>query len=298
MGLAGWLASRMLRIPMLTISHDDLPARTAGITGNDYRVCAAASAFYGWFCGQSKRVFSRSRFGNDLLVERGIQAENVATLPSVGQSRECQKSPACVWQQYKIRQPRQLVCSGAMSTQKDAQLIASAFRKLCKQRHDTALVVIGNGRWAKFLVHSLAAYPVYHVFPQGDGMQEILHSADLLLQADRADASGQIVLDAQMLGLPVLVGDGGAGREFMDDELTGVILPQDNVESWTSAMTRLLDDEPLRQRMSRTARQRSGRVTPARAWEMIWESALAAANHTDGDPAILRPEPRGKPVPA
>jgi hypothetical protein len=38
MGLCGWLASRMLRVPMVVVCHDDLPKRMREFTGGDFRV--------------------------------------------------------------------------------------------------------------------------------------------------------------------------------------------------------------------------------------------------------------------
>ena len=48
MGLCGWLASRMLRAPMIAVSHDDLPAQMLEITGGDYRLTAALEKYIAW----------------------------------------------------------------------------------------------------------------------------------------------------------------------------------------------------------------------------------------------------------
>jgi hypothetical protein len=48
MGLCGWLASQMLRAPMIAISHDDLPAQMLEITGGDYRLTAALEKYIAW----------------------------------------------------------------------------------------------------------------------------------------------------------------------------------------------------------------------------------------------------------
>jgi len=48
MGLCGWLASRMLRAPLVAVSHDDLPAQMLEITGGDYRLTAALEKYIAW----------------------------------------------------------------------------------------------------------------------------------------------------------------------------------------------------------------------------------------------------------
>jgi hypothetical protein len=48
MGLCGWLVAKMLRAPMVVVSHDDLPARMLTMTGGDYRLTAAVEAYVAW----------------------------------------------------------------------------------------------------------------------------------------------------------------------------------------------------------------------------------------------------------
>jgi predicted metal-dependent phosphoesterase TrpH len=48
MGFCGWLASRMLRVPMVAISHEDLPAQMLEITGGDYRITAGLEKYIAW----------------------------------------------------------------------------------------------------------------------------------------------------------------------------------------------------------------------------------------------------------
>jgi len=48
MGLCGWLVARMLRAPVVVISHDDLPARMLTMTGGDYRLTAAVERYVAW----------------------------------------------------------------------------------------------------------------------------------------------------------------------------------------------------------------------------------------------------------
>jgi hypothetical protein len=73
MGLCGWLASRMLRAPMIGVYHDDLPTLIRKMTGGDYRVGAAATGFLKWFYGQAEKILTRSQFGQDSAHLLGLQ---------------------------------------------------------------------------------------------------------------------------------------------------------------------------------------------------------------------------------
>jgi glycosyltransferase involved in cell wall biosynthesis len=108
--------------------------------------------------------------------------------------------------------------------------------------------------------------------------------ADLLLQPDATDISGQIVLDAQSLGVPCLVSAASAAREFMDHDVTGLVLPAADTAAWAEAILSLLGDEPRRQRMARTARQRAQRFNATNAYDAVWQACLQAAQARESSP--------------
>jgi hypothetical protein len=58
MGLCGWLASKMLRAPMVAVCHDDLPARIQKMTGGDYRLTAALEAYVAWLYRSAAKVLT------------------------------------------------------------------------------------------------------------------------------------------------------------------------------------------------------------------------------------------------
>jgi Glycosyltransferase Family 4/PHP-associated len=69
MGMCGWLAARMLRAPMLAVCHEDLPARVLTMTGGDYRIGAAASAYVRWLYGGAAKVLVASQAGREAVAK-------------------------------------------------------------------------------------------------------------------------------------------------------------------------------------------------------------------------------------
>jgi glycosyltransferase involved in cell wall biosynthesis len=294
MAMASWLVAKMLRVPMLPVLHEDLPATVLGKTGGDFRVTEAVSAYSRWLAARGAKMLVRSRYGRQVAEHMGVPANRVTVLPpapdevrgTVPSNRDE------IWDRLRVRQPRRLVCTGELSCKQDVMLIAEAFAELCKERSDTALVFIGKGRWLSAADHVLRRLPVYRMRPDAQQTMTMLACADLLLHCDRNDVCGQWVIDGQILGLPALVGSAGAAREFLDDGLTGMVLAQGNAPAWTSAMAELLGDEPRRLRMSRTARLRSPRLVgekmPEKLWEVLLETVAADAadrSHAGTPPA-------------
>jgi glycosyltransferase involved in cell wall biosynthesis len=103
-------------------------------------------------------------------------------------------------------------------------------------------------------------------------------SSDLFVFPSETDTLGQVVIEAQAAGVPVLVSDKGGPQEVMDDGITGLVLPVHDPADWETEINQLLDDTPRRQRMGRTASQRMARFSTAKAFDVFWDTHLEIAN--------------------
>jgi len=94
--------------------------------------------------------------------------------------------------------------------------------------------------------------------------------SELVVYPSRIDTLGQAVIEAQACGVPVLVSAEGGPREMMDDGVSGMVLDGADAAAWAQAINTLLNDEPLRQRMARTAPHRIVRFAIPRAFDAFW----------------------------
>jgi glycosyltransferase involved in cell wall biosynthesis len=103
---------------------------------------------------------------------------------------------------------------------------------------------------------SLADYPVLFTgYLEGEKLQQGYASADLFVFPSATDTFGNVVLEAQASGLPVIVSDGGGPRELMIDGETGLVFRSGSKSDLVSAI-RLMILEPERiSRMSQNARR-------------------------------------------
>ncbi|MFM7548613.1 MAG: glycosyltransferase, partial [Cyanobacteriota bacterium] len=83
------------------------------------------------------------------------------------------------------------------------------------------------------------------------------------------------LLEAMAAALPVVVTDASPGPlEMVDPELTGLVVPRENVEALAASLARLLADPELRQRLGTAAAERLHSLS----WEVVdshWRSVLA-----------------------
>jgi glycosyltransferase involved in cell wall biosynthesis len=69
------------------------------------------------------------------------------------------------------------------------------------------------------------------------------------------DTFGNVILEAQACGVPVIVSDSGGPKELVEDRANGLITRSRDVDDFTRAIRSLATDAALRDRMSDAARK-------------------------------------------
>jgi glycosyltransferase involved in cell wall biosynthesis len=87
-----------------------------------------------------------------------------------------------------------------------------------------------------------------------DDVAVAMASADVFLFPSTTDTLGNVVLEAQASGLPVIVSDRGGPKEHMIANGTGMVCSADDAESFAAAIVRLITQPALRTSMSSAAR--------------------------------------------
>lgn len=280
MGLCGWLVAKMLRIPLLGTYHTDFPQYVKALSGGDYRLTATTAAYARWFYGNMATVFSRSKHYQATLRGIGVGDDRLCAAPPFiddDKFNPRHRDPS-LWAKHGVIEPRRLLYVGRVSAEKNLALLADVFVQLCKTRRDTALVIVGDGPFTETLRKRLAGLPVYFLGYRGDAeLAPLYASSDLFVFPSRTDTLGQVILESLASGLPALVSNEGGPQEVVDDALTGRVLPSTDAAAWLGAIHKLLNDETLRQRLSRTAVTRMARYTPEAAFEAFWDEHLRRA---------------------
>jgi glycosyltransferase involved in cell wall biosynthesis len=272
MGLCGWLAAKMLRVPLLGTYHTDFPAYVDHLT-RDHRITNGTVAYLRWLCGQMDAVFSRSNAYHFSLRDLGVTDEKIVTLPpGVDTTRfNASSNDTNVWRDRGVGEPLRLLYCGRVSVEKNLPMLVEAFRYLCRRRRDVCLVLAGDGPYLSTMRQAMDGLPAYFLGYQNDAqLGPLYRGADLLVFPSRTDTLGQVVMEAQACGLPALVANEGGPKEVVADGVTGLVLPGNDPSRWCQAIDELLTDAPRRQRMARAAAQRADRFSLARTFEGFW----------------------------
>jgi glycosyltransferase involved in cell wall biosynthesis len=190
-----------------------------------------------------------------------------------------------VWDRLGVpREGPKALYVGRVSVEKNLPLLASAWKRLVRAMPAGAgapsLVVVGDGPYRERMQRELAGLHAYFPgFRHGPELSAIYASADLFAFPSATDTLGQVVMEAQSAGLPVLVSDRGGPREVVREGETGLVLPWNSAGAWCRALRTLLADPPRLRAMGEAAHRSMQPMTIRSSFEHFWsvhERAVAA----------------------
>lgn len=96
------------------------------------------------------------------------------------------------------------------------------------------------------------------VGPQGrDALAELLRGARVILVPSHSETYGLVALEGAASGVPVIAADAGGLREAVVDGVTGLVLESRDACDWAAAITRVLTEPGLSERLATAARSRA-----------------------------------------
>jgi glycosyltransferase involved in cell wall biosynthesis len=116
---------------------------------------------------------------------------------------------------------------GRLTKEKGADLLADAFLAARERDPRLHLRLAGGGPEEGMLRERLGEHATFLGWLEGDALARAYASADLFLFASRTDTFGQVLLEAQASGLPVIAVAEGGPCAIVEDGMTGLLRPAD-----------------------------------------------------------------------
>jgi glycosyltransferase involved in cell wall biosynthesis len=283
-GLAAmWLASR-LRLRMIGSFHTDLTEYTRLLSGSEW-LATAMQEYMRWPYGKCERVFVPSEATRDTLIRGKIDPQKIEIWRrGVSTTRfDPARRSSALRDHWGVSDDRPAVLYvGRLSKEKGLHMFEPFARFLTYAGVSHRLVVIGDGPMRAELQASCPDA----VFTGTLAPEEVavaMASADLFVFPSRTDTAGNVILEAQASGLPVLVSSSGGPRENMRPKETGFVC--EDVLAFARRASELLRHASKRQRFGKAARD----YALTRRWETALEPlyrAYATERMPDMAPAI------------
>jgi glycosyltransferase involved in cell wall biosynthesis/predicted metal-dependent phosphoesterase TrpH len=262
-GIAGVLVARALGLPLVGSYHTELTAY-AGLRSGQRHVSDAMALAVSVFYNACDVVLSPSFASDEALAGIGMGAEKILRWDrGVDTARF---DPAL--RGTRLLEPRKLevLYSGRITREKGAELLAEAFLLAREQDPRLHLVLAGGGPEQEQLAERLGAHATFLGWLSGAELARTYANADLFLFPSATDTFGQVILEAQASGLPVVAVAEGGPLSLIEDRVTG-LLCEASAPALADAVLELAASPLLRERLSRAA------LTAVR--ERTWERALA-----------------------
>jgi len=133
-------------------------------------------------------------------------------------------------------------------------VLANAYRRLRDEGLPVQLFVVGHGPYSQAFSETLPD-AVFTGYLSGVELATAYASADVFTFPSTTDTFGNVVIEAQASGVPVVVSDSGGPKELVEDNQNGLITKAHDVDDFTRAVRALVVDPSLRKRMSVCARK-------------------------------------------
>ncbi len=273
-GLAALCAARVLGLPTAGIYHTDFPEYVRILT-EDSLMESLTWNYMHWFYSQLDTIYVNSDHYRQCWIERGIAPEKLRLLPrglDTGLFHPS-KRRADFWKKRGLRDGEiGALYVGRVSREKNLDLLAASFRRLFSTGVKVRPLIVGDGPYAG-MMRELLPEGIYTGSLHGEELAAAYASADLFVFPSTTDTFGNVVIEAQASGLPVIVSDVGGPRDLVEDGVDGRITKGLDLDALTAAVKHLVADPALRQRMGEASRARVAERDWSRAAKQFWEGS-------------------------
>ena len=279
MGLAALAAARLLKLPLFATYHTAIPQYAEHLTG-DAGLVDFLWRYLLWFYEQADCIFVPSQSTAEELAEKGIRPDKLRVTPRGVDLKHFHPSKRNGYLEahHNISEGLKLLYVGRVSKEKNLPLLARTFKSLSQQSLDLKLIVVGEGPYYAEMQQELSGTrAVFTGYLTGEDLAAVYASCDLFLFPSTTDTFGNVVLEAQASGLPVIVSDVGGPQENLIPGETGLVVPATE-ESLGRAVLELAANPLNLREMGRAARRYVESRAFADAFLATWEMYGVAEN--------------------
>ena len=257
-GIAAWLLARVLEIPRVGSYHTELGAYAALRTGQPQFETLANWAL-GRFYRACDLVLSPSPASDQRLAELGIDSEQIRRWD---RGVDLRRFDPALREDGLLPGQVNVLYAGRLSREKGVDLLVDAFIEAHRRDPRLHLVLAGGGPEEGLLRERLGDRATFLGWLSGEALARAYASADAFLFASTTETFGQVILEAQASGLPVVAVERGGPASLIEHRETGLLAPPD-VSALADAVGAVISTPRLSERISRAALT----AVAGRSWE-------------------------------
>ena len=141
---------------------------------------------------------------------------------------------------------------------KNISMQLQAIETLCTKFPNILLHIVGDGPLETQLKEeiedrSLGDHVILHGYKSGTQLSPFFTQSDCFVLTSDFEGYGMVIVEAATAGLPIVMTDVGCAGDVVVNEKSAVIVPPKDVNAFTYALERLIEDSSLRGRLKKEA---------------------------------------------
>jgi glycosyltransferase involved in cell wall biosynthesis len=255
LGVIALFAAWRLGIRVVGSFHTDL-ATYASLLSRSTQLGTVVGKYLGWAYGRCERVLVPSQATSAIIEAGGIAADkHVIWRRGVDADlfSPARRSASLRRRWHADEETAIVMYVGRVSREKNLAAFGAVDEQLARCGVPYRLVFVGGGPMRPEIEQRFPHAVVTGSIPH-DQVGQYLASADVFAFPSRTDTAGNVVLEAQAAGLPVVIGDEGGPRENVWAGRSALVTDARDDCAFAAAVERLVRDRALRLEMGGAAR--------------------------------------------
>lgn len=193
-----------------------------------------------------------------VVIPNGVGIGQFKKIFSAGEKEEIRRSIGVP------KGDRIIITTSRLAKKNGVDILIRAFAAIAEKLSGVSLVIVGGGeeeRALEALAQSLGVSE--HIFFLGSRshgeIPALLAVSDVFCRPSRSEGMGNSFIEAMAAGVPVVATYVGGIRDFLRDKENGLVVSIDDPADCAEKLERLLDDAPLRKKISSGGRKTAER---------------------------------------
>lgn len=170
------------------------------------------------------------------------------------------RTTATRWVTKPVREePGTILFFGRIISYKGLEYLVRAQPIITRRVPHARIVIAGRGREelerCRQMIQDSTRFEIHDGFIPSDVVSELFQRASLVALPYISASTSGILMTAYVFGKPVVVTRVGSLPEYVEDGVTGLLVPPADVEQLANAIVRLLSDDALRYQMGENAKR-------------------------------------------
>jgi glycosyltransferase involved in cell wall biosynthesis/predicted metal-dependent phosphoesterase TrpH len=284
-GVTGALLARALGLPLIGSYHTELTAY-AKLRSQSQGLADAMAMAVATFYNACDLVLSPSQASDEGLASIGMRAEKIVRWDRGVDTARFDPSLRTRGEDGRV----DVLYAGRITHEKGAELLVESFLKARARDSRLHLVLAGGGPEQERVRERVGTNATFLGWLEGAELARAYASADVFVFPSSTDTFGQVILEAQASGLPVLAVAAGGPLTLIQDRVSGLLRAADPTQL-ADGLVELAASPLLRERLAKAGLNAARERTWARALERLAGGyrralALGARDSLDEDRLI------------